>query len=116
MLKHFSCYCGVVRVNHTQAFLLQASFACQSPTSNVFSKAPDDQIVTIRAIKTEDVHERLSFCRVNKLTNTQHRAASGNRQKFRSSCIGGHGINFLIRMTERDVVLALQSLEEGFSR
>src|SRR5258706_14831301 len=52
-------------------------------------EAADDEIVPVRAVKAQHVHDRLAFGGIDDLANSQQRIAAGDGENLRDSRIGG---------------------------
>src|SRR6266702_2931192 len=58
------------------------------------AEPPDDKIVTIGAIDSEDVNQRLFIGRVNQLADAQERFAARHVEELRSAWVSGGRIDY----------------------
>ena len=68
--------------------------------------------MAVGAVQAEDVKQDRAFRGVNDLADPQEWFAAWDSQQFGRAGIGGGGVYFLIRVTEFDVIVALQSREQ----
>src|SRR5579864_4364532 len=79
------------------------------------TEAANHQIVPVGAVKTQHVHNGFALRGINDLANTQQRLAARNGEKFGDARVGGGGVHFFVRVTELDIVIALQNAKERFT-
>src|SRR5439155_3037411 len=72
----------------------------------------NDEVVTVRTIEAQHIHDRPAFGGVDNLANAQQGIAAGNGESLGDSRIGRSGVNFFIGIAEFDLVIALEDSEE----
>ena len=68
--------------------------------------------MAVGAVEAEHVKQDRAFRGVNDLADPQEGFASWDSEQFGRTGIGSRGVYFLIRVTEFDIVVALQSSEQ----
>src|SRR6266853_923292 len=77
-------------------------------------EAANDEIVPVRAVKAQHVHDRLAFGGIDDLANSQQRIAAGDGENLRDSRIGGGRVNFFVGIAEFDFVIAFEDSKKRF--
>src|SRR5258708_5658279 len=86
----------------------------QPRNSPALPEAANDEIVPVRAVEAQHVHDRPAFGGIDELTNSQQGIGAGNGENLRDSRIGGGGVNFLVCVAEFNLVIALENSKKRF--
>jgi hypothetical protein len=60
------------------------------------AESANDEIVPVRAIKAEHIHDGFAFGGIDQLANAQQGFAAGNRENIRDARVGGSRINLFV--------------------
>src|SRR5690242_17987505 len=79
------------------------------------TEAANHQIVPVGAVKAQYIHDGSTLRGINDLANAQQWLAARNGEKFGDARVGGGGVHFFVRVTELDIVIALENAKERFT-
>src|SRR5438132_1119191 len=82
--------------------------------SPALPEAANNEIVPVRAVEAQHVHDRPAFGGIDYLANAQQRIAAGNSENLRDSWIGGGRVNFFVGIAEFNLVIALEDSKKRF--
>src|SRR5260370_27194707 len=80
----------------------------QPRNSPALPEAANDEIVPVRAVKAQHVHDGRPFGGIDDLANSEQRIAAGDGESLRDSRIGGGRVNFFVGIAEFDFVIAFE--------
>src|SRR5260370_3904954 len=86
----------------------------QPRNSPALPEAANDEIVPVRAVEAQHVHDRPAFGGIDDLANSQQGIAAGDGENLRGSRIGGGGVNFLVCVAVFNLVIALEDSKKTF--
>src|SRR5258708_25308936 len=72
----------------------------QPRNSPALPEAANDEIVPVRAVKAQHVHDRPAFGGIDDLANSEQRIAAGDGENLRASRIGGGRGHFFCGIAE----------------
>ena len=76
------------------------------------SKPADQELVTVRAIKAQNIGNGFAFRRVDQLTYAHEWLSARERKQLGSPGVGGRGVDFLVGVAELDLVISFEDLEQ----
>src|SRR5258708_1382785 len=86
----------------------------QPRNSPALPEAANDEIVPVRAVKAQHVHDRPAFGGIDDLANSEQRIAAGDGENPRDSRIGGGPVNFFFGIAEIVFVITLANSQKRF--
>src|SRR5258708_33699697 len=81
----------------------------QPRNSPALPEAANDEIVPVRAVEAQHVHDRPAFGGIDDLTNSQQGIAAGNGEELRDSRIGGGRGNLLVCVAGFNLCISLEN-------
>src|SRR6267143_5642886 len=95
-------------------FPLPENYELTKENSSALPEATNDEIVPVRTIEAQHVHDGPAFRGVDYLANAQQGIAAGNREYLRDSGVGCGRVDLLVGIAELDLVIAFENSEQRF--
>src|SRR5260370_18919163 len=86
----------------------------QPRNSPALPEAANDEIVPVRAVKAQHVHDRPAFGGIDDLANSEQRIAAGDGENLRDSRIGGGPVHFFVGLAGFAFLIALENSKKAF--